>query len=103
MDTEYNHVVTGGFDGVVRTWSTDGKLIDSVALCDAVQALCYVSASGHLWFSGTNHKIIVYDPRTGSEVTSNLSSTANLSAHPAEGSRGLLSRTAPAGCLNITF
>lgn len=45
-------MVTGGFDGFIRTWSSDGKLVDSVSAADSVQALCYVRPSGHLWFAG---------------------------------------------------
>lgn len=45
-------MVTGGFDGAVKTWSSDGKPVDSVTMVDVVQALCFVGASGHLWFTG---------------------------------------------------
>ena len=98
VDMEFNHVVTGGFDGAVKTWSTDGKPIDTVVLADAIQALCYVGASGHIWATGTNHKIVVYDQRTGTDMTPYLSETAGLVEHDVQ----LLHSPAPDLVLGVT-
>ena len=70
FDWENNLVITGSFDRSVKVWSPEGKLLQTFGpFADTLTGLCYAPASCELWMSANSAAPIIYDPRTGTNVT----------------------------------
>ncbi|KAI8996698.1 quinon protein alcohol dehydrogenase-like superfamily [Gaertneriomyces semiglobifer] len=65
-----NRLITGSFDRSVRLWSLDGNLLQRFeGLSDTITSLCYVLPTQTLWIAANSHSPIVYDPRSGVNVS----------------------------------
>ncbi|KAI8592288.1 quinon protein alcohol dehydrogenase-like superfamily [Geranomyces variabilis] len=69
-DGENSWLITGSFDCSVKLWSLDGNLLQRFdGLNDTVTSLCYVPKTQTLWITANSHAPIVYDPKSGINVS----------------------------------
>ncbi|KAJ3015428.1 hypothetical protein HKX48_004593 [Thoreauomyces humboldtii] len=69
-DLDNSWLITGSFDCSVKLWSLDGNLLQRFdGLSDTVTSLCYVAPTQTLWITANSHTPIVYDPKSGINVS----------------------------------
>ncbi|TPX61874.1 hypothetical protein PhCBS80983_g00825 [Powellomyces hirtus] len=69
-DADNSWLITGSFDCSVKLWSLDGNLLQRFdGLSDTVTSLCYVLPTQTLWITANSHAPIVYDPKSGINVS----------------------------------
>jgi len=79
FDFDHNWLITGSYDGCVKIWSQEGRCLDVFeGLCDTVTGLCYVPATKNYWITGKNRKLLAYDPRTPTNITSYIEETSQF-------------------------
>ncbi|KAI9091859.1 WD40-repeat-containing domain protein [Phlyctochytrium arcticum] len=69
-DADNSWLITGSFDRSVKLWSLDGNLLQRFdGIGDTVTSLCYVLPTQTLWITANSVAPIIYDPRSGINVT----------------------------------
>lgn len=69
-DADNSWLMTGSIDRVVKLWSLDGNLIQRFdGFSDTITSLCYVLPTQTLWITANSQTPIVYDPRSGINVS----------------------------------
>ncbi|KAI8837830.1 WD40-repeat-containing domain protein [Chytridium lagenaria] len=69
-DADNSWLITGSFDRVVKLWSLDGNLLQRFdGFSDTITSVCYVLPTQTLWITASSPDPIVYDPRSGINVT----------------------------------
>jgi hypothetical protein len=69
-DADNSWLITGAIDRVVKLWSLDGNLIQRFdGFSDTITSLCYVLPTQTLWITANSQVPIVYDPRSGINVS----------------------------------
>ncbi|TPX59029.1 hypothetical protein SpCBS45565_g07846 [Spizellomyces sp. 'palustris'] len=69
-DAAISCMIYGSFDRSVKLWSLDGNLLQKFdGLSDTVTSLCYVLPTQTLWITTNSNVPIVYDPRSGINVS----------------------------------
>jgi WD40 repeat protein len=87
-DADNSWLITGSIDRVVKLWSLDGNLIQRFdGFSDTISSLCYVPPTQTLWVTANSSTPIVYDPRSGINV-SDFVQTDDERFHPPGGSFG---------------
>jgi WD40 repeat protein len=73
-DADNSWLITGGFDRVVKLWSLDGSLIGRFdGFADTIVSFTYVLPTQTLWISANSPSPVIYDPRSGINVTDHVS------------------------------
>jgi WD40 repeat protein len=73
-DADNSWLISGGFDRVVKLWSLDGSLIGRFdGFADTIVSLTYVLPTQTLWISANSSSPVIYDPRSGINVTDHIS------------------------------
>jgi WD40 repeat protein len=63
-------IITGGFDRTVKLWSLDGNLLQKFdGFSDTISSIVYIIPTQTLWISSNSPGPIVYDPRSGINVS----------------------------------
>ncbi|KAI8810660.1 WD40-repeat-containing domain protein [Cladochytrium replicatum] len=84
-DADNSWLITGSFDRIVKLWSLDGNLLQRFdGFSDTITSLCYVLPTQTLWITAMSSVPIVYDPRSGVNV-SDFVSTDNAGFHQHNG------------------
>ncbi|KAJ3217607.1 hypothetical protein HDU67_007549 [Dinochytrium kinnereticum] len=69
-DADNSWLITGSFDRVVKLWSLDGNLLQRFdGFSDTITSVCYVLPTQTLWITSSSPSPIVYDPRSGINVS----------------------------------
>mmetsp|Transcript_34014 Transcript_34014/g.57193 ORF Transcript_34014/g.57193 Transcript_34014/m.57193 type:complete len:788 (+) Transcript_34014:49-2412(+) len=69
-DVANNWIVTGSYDATVKIWSQDIKPLQTFdGFSGAVTGLCYCASTRTLLVAANSPEPVVYDPRTGVNVT----------------------------------
>ncbi|KAJ3305098.1 hypothetical protein HDV03_002025 [Kappamyces sp. JEL0829] len=69
-DADNSWLITGSIDRVVKLWSLDGNLIQRFdGFSDTITSLCYVLPTQTLWITANSPFPIVFDPRSGINVS----------------------------------
>jgi WD40 repeat protein len=69
-DADNSWLITGSFDRVVKLWSLDGNLMQRFdGFAQIISSVCYVVPSQTLWVSASSPVPIIYDPRSGINVS----------------------------------
>ncbi len=69
-DADNSWLITGSIDRVVKLWSLDGNLIQRFdGFSDTITSLCYVLPTQTLWITANSPYPIVYDPKSGINVS----------------------------------
>ncbi|KAJ3330631.1 DExD/H-box ATP-dependent RNA helicase dhh1 [Blyttiomyces sp. JEL0837] len=69
-DADNSWLITGSFDRVVKLWSLDGNLLQRFdGFIDTITSVCYVLPTQTLWITASSSAPIVYDPRSGINVS----------------------------------
>ncbi|KAI8611101.1 WD40-repeat-containing domain protein [Chytriomyces sp. MP71] len=69
-DADNSWLITGSFDRIVKLWSLDGSLLQRFdGFSDTITSICYVLPTQTLWITANSHTPIVYDPRSGINVS----------------------------------
>ncbi|KAJ3124143.1 hypothetical protein HK098_001370 [Nowakowskiella sp. JEL0407] len=69
-DADNSWLITGSFDRTVKLWSLDGNLLQKFdGFSDTITSLCYVVPTQTLWITANSPIPIVYDPRSGVNVS----------------------------------
>ncbi|KAJ3277023.1 hypothetical protein HDV01_000075 [Terramyces sp. JEL0728] len=69
-DADNSWLITGSIDRVVKLWSLDGNLMQRVdGFNDTITSICYVIPTQTLWVTANSPTPIVYDPRSGINVS----------------------------------
>ena len=71
VDAASNWIVTGSFDNSLAVWSIEGKSINRVyGLPDRLSSIAYFSATRTVWIACHSVHALIYDVKTGTNVTS---------------------------------
>ncbi|KAI9348234.1 quinon protein alcohol dehydrogenase-like superfamily [Obelidium mucronatum] len=63
-------LITGSFDRIVKLWSLDGNLLQRFdGFSDTITSICYVLPTQTLWITANSTAPVVYDPRSGINVS----------------------------------
>ncbi|KAJ3139429.1 hypothetical protein HK101_003641 [Irineochytrium annulatum] len=69
-DADNSWLITGSFDRTVKLWSLDGNLLQRFdGFGDTITSVCYVLPTQTLWITASSTSPVVYDPRSGINVT----------------------------------
>ncbi|KAI8908490.1 WD40-repeat-containing domain protein [Gorgonomyces haynaldii] len=69
-DADNSWLITGSFDRVVKLWSLDGNLMQRFdGFANIISSCCYVVPSQTLWVTANSSIPLVYDPRSGINVS----------------------------------
>lgn len=69
-DADNNWLITGSFDRIVKLWSLDGNLLQRFdGFSDTITSICYVLPTQTLWIASNSSSPIVFDPRSGINVS----------------------------------
>lgn len=94
-DADNSWLITGSIDRVVKLWSLDGNLIQRFdGFSDTITSLCYVLPTQTLWITANSQNPIVFDPRSGINVSDFVSTDQE---------RFLEANNGPYGFKNLTY
>ncbi|KAJ3043664.1 hypothetical protein HDV00_004437 [Rhizophlyctis rosea] len=69
-DQDNSWLITGSFDRMVKLWSLDGNLLQRFdGFSDTITSVCYVIPTQTLWVTAGSTIPIVFDPRSGVNVS----------------------------------
>lgn len=69
-DADNRWLISGAFDRVVKIWSLDGNLLHRFdGFTQIISSVCYVVPTQTLWIAAASSAPIVYDPRSGINVS----------------------------------
>ncbi|KAJ3240215.1 hypothetical protein HDU81_004352 [Chytriomyces hyalinus] len=69
-DADNSWLITGSFDRIVKLWSLDGNLLQRFdGFGDTITSICYVLPTQTLWITANSQTPIVFDPRSGINVS----------------------------------
>ncbi|KAJ3413079.1 hypothetical protein HDV05_008533 [Chytridiales sp. JEL 0842] len=75
-DADNSWLITGSFDRVVKLWSLDGNLLQRFdGFSDTITSVSYVLPTQTLWVTANSPAPIVYDPRSGINVSDFVTTT----------------------------
>ena len=70
-DSDNNLLMTGSFDKTVKTWTADLSMLQEfTGFPDTVSGVCYVPTTKTLWVATNSNELLIYDPRTGTDISS---------------------------------
>ncbi|KAJ3086653.1 hypothetical protein HK100_008637, partial [Physocladia obscura] len=80
-DADNSWLITGSFDRIVKLWSLEGNLLQRFdGFSDTITSICYVMPTQTLWITANSSTPIVYDPRSGINVSDFVGSYSEESA-----------------------
>ena len=71
-DSDNNRIISGSFDRTAKMWTTDAfKVVQTFKkeITDAPTGIVHIPATNSIWVAISQNMPIVYDPRTGLNVT----------------------------------
>ncbi|KAI9199249.1 WD40-repeat-containing domain protein [Polychytrium aggregatum] len=78
-DADNSWLITGAFDKIVKLWSLDGNLLQKFdGFSDTINSVCYVIPTQTLWITASSSCPVVFDPRSGINVSDFVSTDNEL-------------------------
>ncbi|ORY40968.1 WD40 repeat-like protein [Rhizoclosmatium globosum] len=76
-DADNSWLITGSFDRIVKLWSLDGNLLQRFdGFSDTITSICYVLPTQTLWITANSPAPVVFDPRSGINVSEFVGSSS---------------------------